>query len=121
MRDFIIWLFGEKGQLLIAGALGGVVRWLSLRECWKDGLVSIVIGGICSLYLGFLAILVLEPIIGRIVIDPVSRAGFSGFVIGIGGIAVSGLVLDAWHARSEDIRRKKRLTQLRKHRSDRDA
>ncbi len=104
MSDFLSWLVGEKGQLAVAGALGGVVRWLSLRENWRDGLISIAIGGICALYLGPMTLPLIEPLIGKIVLDPASRAGFSGFIIGIGGIAVTGVILDVWQARSREIR-----------------
>jgi hypothetical protein len=106
MHDgFWMWLFGEKGQLATAGALGGVVRWLSLREDWQSGLVSITVGAICALYLAPLAIPAIEPIIGKFVIDATARAGFSGFIIGIGGIAVSGFVIDLWKARARQIRK----------------
>ena len=93
------WWFSEKAQIAIAGAAGGVVRWLTLREDWKDGLISIVVGAICSLYLSPLALPVLEPTLGKIITNQDQVAGFSGFVIGIGGIAVAGSVLDVWKAR----------------------
>lgn len=96
--DFLAWLVGEKGQLAVAGALGGLVRWLSLRESRRDGLISVIVGAICALYLGPVAVPVIEQLIGRIVIEPASRAGLSGFIIGLGGIVATGVVLDVWHA-----------------------
>ena len=99
------WLIGEKGQLAMAGALGGVVRWLSLREDWQSGIISITVGAICALYLAPLTIPAIEPLIGKIVVDATSRAGFSGFIIGIGGIAVSGFVIDLWKARARQNRK----------------
>lgn len=108
MHDgFWAWLLGEKGQIAIAGALGGIVRWLSLREDWQSGLISIIVGAICALYLAPLAIPTIEPLIGKIVVDSASRAGFSGFLIGIGGIAVSGFVIDLWKARTRQVKREK--------------
>jgi hypothetical protein len=104
MHDgFWTWLLGDKGQLAVAGALGGVVRWLSLREDWKDGFVSIAVGAICAVYLSPLAIPLFDSVLGKIVVDQASRHGFSGFIIGIGGIAVSGLVLDIWKARRKQV------------------
>jgi len=93
------WLISDKGQLALAGALGGVVRWLSLREDWRSGLTSLTVGAICAVYLGPVAIPFIEPIVGKIVVDAASRAGLSGFIIGIGGIAVAGFVIDIWKAR----------------------
>lgn len=98
-QNFGAWLLSEKAQALVAGALGGVVRWLSLREDLRSGLISIAVGAICSLYLSPLAIPIVEPVLGKFVIDPSSRAGFSGFIMGIGGIAVAGFVIDLWKDR----------------------
>ena len=99
METLVLWIAGAKGQAVIAGALGGVVRWLSVKEGWRQGLVSVVVGAICALYLGPLAVPALEPIIGTIVVDPASQAGFSGFVLGLGGVGVVGFVLDFWRAK----------------------
>lgn len=103
MNSFLTWLIGEKGQLAIAGSLGGMVRWLTLREDWRSGLTSLLVGAICAVYLGPIAIPTLEPIVGKIVVDAASRAGLSGFLIGIGGIAVAGFVIDLWKARRQQI------------------
>ena len=98
MRDYISWLAGDKGQLAIAGALGGLVRWLTLREHWRDGLVSRVVGGICAVFLAPLALPAIEPILGKIIADEAARGTLSGFIIGIGGIVVAGFVIDIWKA-----------------------
>ena len=39
------------GEPLVAGAFGGFLKWITLRETWFDGVVSIVSGAICALYL----------------------------------------------------------------------
>lgn len=98
-QGFGAWLLNEKAQAILAGALGGVVRWLSLREDIRSGLISITVGAICALYLSPLAIPAIEPILGMLVIDPSARAGFSGFIMGIGGIAAAGFLIDLWNAR----------------------
>ena len=90
MHDFLVFLFGEKGQVAIAGAAGGLVRWLTLRDKWQDGLVSVIVGALSALYLGPLAQPLITALIGTIVIDPSSRISFSGFVIGLGGVALAG-------------------------------
>lgn len=99
MGTFFEWLFSVKGQIALAGALGGVVRWLTLRQMWREGLASILVGGICAVYLGPLASPVLDNIVGIFNVAPDARASFSGFVIGVGGIAVAGAIMDFWRAR----------------------
>lgn len=93
------WFGGDKGQLLLAGALGGVVRWLTLRSHWSDGLISIVVGAICALYVSPLALPSLIPWLGNIGVPADSVGGLSGFLIGIGGITFSGFIMDLWRAR----------------------
>lgn len=101
--DFMSWLFGEKGQLATAGALGGMVRWLALREDWQSGLVSLIVGAICAVYVAPLAVPVFDSVLGKVVPSEASRAGFAGFVVGVGGIAVAGLIMDVWKARRQQI------------------
>lgn len=36
----------DKFQLLVAGALGGVVRWMTLSDHWTDGLILMVVGAL---------------------------------------------------------------------------
>lgn len=88
------WLIGERGPSIIAGALGGVVRWITLQERWKDGVASVIVGAICALYLTPLVLPALTPVIGSFVGDEVNRTGFSGFILGLAGITVSGFVID---------------------------
>lgn len=103
MNEFFAWMLTEKAQAgiqaAVSGAMGGVVRWLSLREDWRSGLISVTVGAICSVYLGPVALPLIEPVLGKLVVDPASRAGLSGFLIGLGGIAVSGFLIDVWQAR----------------------
>lgn len=99
LHDVIAFIFGDKGQVAIAGGLGGLVRWLTLRTHWLDGLISIIVGAICALYLGPLAEPAISAMVGTFVPDPTSRASFSGFIIGLGGISVAGLVMDLWQKR----------------------
>lgn len=95
------WSFlgGDDAKVVLAGALGGVVRWMTLRDHWIDGLVAIVVGAICSLYLSPLAIPALTPVFEGLHVEPESVLGVSGFLMGIGGITASGFVLDLWRAR----------------------
>ena len=84
------WLFGEAGGAALAGALGGVVRWLSLRESWKDGVISITVGAICAVYVSPLVIQWLG------IADNPRTPQLAAFIVGIGGIGVVGLIIDMW-------------------------
>ena len=97
--DTFTWMFSEKGQVAIAGALGGLVRWVTLRDDWRSGLGAIVVGGIVSFYLGPIAIPTIEPILGKLAISPDAEKTFAGFIIGIGGVGAVGFILDIWRAR----------------------
>lgn len=92
-------LGGDKAQLLIAGALGGIVRWMTLRDHWTDGLISMVVGGLSAMYLAPLAVPSLIPVLGNVSVSPENVGPLSGFLLGIGGITVSGFFIDAWRLR----------------------
>lgn len=103
MSDWLRHAIGEVGASAIAGAAGGLVRWLTLREQWRDGIISVIVGALCSVYLGPLALPIMEPVLGRLIVQPDRLSNLSGFLVGIGGIAVSGFVLDLWNARRRQI------------------
>lgn len=100
MRDTLIdWITNERASLIVAGALGGLIRWVTLREHWQNGLISIVVGAICALYLSPLAEPLFRPFLVGLELDDSARSGFSGFVVGIGGIGIVGIVLDVIKAK----------------------
>ena len=79
-------------KTILAGALGGLVRWLTLRERWQDGLASMTVGAICAYY----AAPALHPQISTLVGSGEGGHALTGFLVGIGGIVVVGLVIDGW-------------------------
>lgn len=99
-------MWGGQASIVIAGGLGGVVRWLTLREQPRDGATSVVVGAICAHYLGPLAIPAIEPVLGKVVLSSDARESFSAFVVGIGGVTVSGLLVDVWRFRLSFLRAK---------------
>jgi hypothetical protein len=91
--SILAWLSTDPGKAVIAGGLGGVVRWLTLRHSLAEGIVTIVIGGICAMFLGPLTTPILEPTIGKIA--PVGNAaGLGAFIVGMAGVSLSGLIMD---------------------------
>ena len=91
----------DAASAILAGALGGVVRWATLRTNWKEGVVAIIVGAICAVYLGPLIEPLLEPIFGSIAPDGDAH-GLTGFICGIGGITLAGVILDVINRRKTD-------------------
>lgn len=93
-RDgFFAWLASDTGKAVIAGALGGLVRWITLRSDWREGFGALAVGAVCALYLGPIVQPLLEPTFGAIAPDG-DAAGFSSFIVGLGGIGIAGILLD---------------------------
>ncbi len=93
------WTFWADARLALAGGLGGCVSWLTRRGSKTDGAVQIVVGAISAVYLSPIAIPAMGSVFGNIVATPEELSRLSGFVIGIGGVSVSGFILDLWHRR----------------------
>lgn len=96
MNDHWGW---EIVRLALAGAFGGAVRWMTLRDSWVEGVISITLGMICAVYLNPLVLPIITPAIAGLVVEETSRASLSAFMIGVGGITVSGFVIDLWNIR----------------------
>lgn len=104
--SFIDWLTSEPGRLVLAGSLGGIVRWITTKDRWQEGLGGIIVGAICASYLGPLVVPVFASTIGKFApggdID-----GFTSFVVGVGGMSVAGFIIGVWEDWREFRKRKK--------------
>lgn len=78
----------------VAGVLGGTVRWMTLRSDWKTGMIGLAVGGISSIYLSPLVRPMLSPLLNMVTDDYNQSVGFTGFIVGLGGITITGLVMD---------------------------
>ena len=92
------WLWSEPGQAALAGAAGGIVRWITLHESHREGLFSLVVGALCAIYLGPLTDPLLDPIVAKLAPRGES-AGFASFIMGLGGISIAGFLIDLIRAR----------------------
>jgi len=91
--NFLAWLASEPGKAALAGAAGGVVRWVTLRDSWKEGVPGVIVGAVCAIYLGPLVAPLLEPVVGAIA--PGSEADyFAAFIVGLGGIGLTAGLID---------------------------
>lgn len=91
--------WANHGQLVLAGAAGGLVRWLTLKQHWVDGLISVSIGAILAIYIGPYAVGLFAQLVPFVGAPPESAIGLGGFLVGVGGIVVSGFIIDLWHLR----------------------
>lgn len=81
-------------KVVVAGALGGVVRWRALHESPIQGISSVIIGAISAIYLGPIIVPFFQLFISNFIVDPVSQQTFAGFVIGLTGTTLVGFVID---------------------------
>lgn len=91
----IAWVFGKDGQIILAGVAGGVIRWMTLRQNWREGMISLVSGGICAYYLGPVGTWIFRPVFD----DPAQQATMSGFLVGFIGLGIAGFIMDVWKRR----------------------
>ncbi len=106
MNSWNAWLLHETSQVVLSGAMGGIVRWLTLRERLSSGIVSVIVGAICAVYLGPLVQPLLAPFVQVVLTEQVSRASFTGFIVGIGGITFSGFIIDLIKAKRIEMKPK---------------
>jgi hypothetical protein len=99
-EDIFHWFGTDAGRAAIAGALGGIVRWITLRERPREAIGSLVVGSVCAIYLGPLVEPIMEPIIGKITPQGDS-SGFASFVVGLGGISIASFVIEVFRARQK--------------------
>ena len=88
------WISNDRSQSVLAGAMGGVVRWITLKSGWRDGLTSIAVGCICALYLNPVFSALVDPILGKIIESASSRTSLSSFLVGLTGVGFTGFLVD---------------------------
>jgi hypothetical protein len=115
MDDWHFPISSPAFKLIMAGAMGGVVKWLTLREDWRDGLISIVLGAVMAYYVNPLALPILEPTLGRIVVDHEAFLSLSGFIVGIGGITLSGMLIDIVRGMRRKANQQHQRVDVRRH------
>lgn len=93
LNEFFTWLGTEPGKAALAGAAGGMMRWITLRSDWREGAAALVGGTICGVYLGPLALSILQPFLSPL-LPFTSLTALAGFAAGAGGIGLTGFIID---------------------------
>lgn len=73
-------------QLVLAGALGGVIRWLTVASHWRAGIGHILAGAIMGNYLGAFAFALLRPMADLSIIQPTDAQLLGAHIAGVVGI-----------------------------------
>lgn len=95
---FFDWLASDLGKAAVAGALGGLVRWITLRDNWKEGSAAIFTGCVCAVFLSPAAEPILVPALSLATTEQAAR-DLVPFVIGLGGVGIAGFLIDFVAAR----------------------
>ena len=99
------WLAGEAGRAAIAGAAGGLYRWLMQeRRRIRDGLVAVVSGAISAQYLGPVVLAVLRLAGLRLGGEGGDLSLTAGFLAGLAGMSIAKLVVATVEAQAQKMR-----------------
>lgn len=99
------WVFGEGGKVVIAGAVGGFIRWM-MEETRRvrDGAIAVTTGGMFATYLTPVGIAMLNKWFGPLE-DSADEIKFSAaFAMGIGGMTVAKLITALFEAYARKVK-----------------
>ncbi len=93
--DPLIWLATEKGQLLIAGGAGAVVRWITLQDNWRQGIPNILVGCAVAYYATPLLDSWLHSFgnLTTVETNP-GWSGMLGFICGMAGSIIAATIME---------------------------
>lgn len=100
--DFLTMIAQQPGTpLIVAGALGGVARWLFVilidkKMAISQGLGTIVLGAILGYYVSPNFEGLTNLMFSSFTADPSRLPSFSAFATGVGGVGVVGFIIDWW-------------------------
>lgn len=84
-----------------AGFFGAIAYWITNKKNPRDGVMCLIVGVISAIYLGPLIEPVLRQFTGP---DSELPATLAGFVCGMSGISLNGLIVDLVHGRARMLR-----------------
>ncbi|SEP27621.1 hypothetical protein SAMN04490248_1691 [Salinihabitans flavidus] len=100
----VTWLTGEAGRALIAGAAGGLYRWLMQeRRRLRDGVVAVLSGAVAAQYLGPV-VLALLRMAGLKLTEGPELYLTSGFLAGLAGMSLAKLMVALMEAQAARLR-----------------
>lgn len=79
--------------VIASGVAGGLARWITLSLSLREGLLALVIGAICAVYLGPIMLPAVRYFYSTIDL-PSDPGDLAGFLAGVGGASIIGGILD---------------------------
>lgn len=102
---FLTWAVGEGGRVVIAGAAGGLMRWImDEKRRIRDGAVAIIAGAIFAKYFTPVGLVLLDKWFGPLTSDIDQIRDSAAFAMGIGGMTVGKLIMAMFEKYSEKMK-----------------
>ncbi|MBU2960481.1 hypothetical protein KO516_06565 [Citreicella sp. C3M06] len=93
---WLTWLTGAAGQVAIAGAAGGAVRWwMNERRRIASGIGSVITGAIFAQYFAPITLAIMNRYIGPLGDGAYATAAFAA---GLGGMSIAKIIIAAVEA-----------------------
>ncbi|MBU2961971.1 hypothetical protein KO516_14365 [Citreicella sp. C3M06] len=93
---WLTWLSGAAGQVAIAGAAGGAVRWwMEARRRIASGIGSVITGAIFAQYFAPITLAIMNRYIGPLGDGAYATAAFAA---GLGGMSIAKIIIAAVEA-----------------------
>lgn len=88
------WLLGEGGRVVIAGAAGGLMRWImEEKRRLRDGIVAVITGAIFAKYGTPIGLALLDNWFGPLNSANDQIRDSAAFAMGIGGMTFGKLIM----------------------------
>lgn len=87
--DIPMWL-----QLVMAGGLGGVIRWWSMASSWRAGPGHVLAGAIAGTYLNGMVFALLRPLADLSIIQAADAQLLGAHIAGVVGINIYTIPTD---------------------------
>lgn len=89
------------GVPLVAGALGGAIRWVHLKEGWLQGIGSVLTGSLVGNFFWAMASRWLDGLAEASQMDPAAARGAGAFFVGLVAVWVVQYVIDFGRRKTE--------------------
>lgn len=92
------------GPMVLAGALGGVIRWWSAKDGWRVGLGNVVAGAITGTYLGPAFFLAIKPVADLTGMETADARLLGAHLSGVLGVTLYAFFADLVTARTAALK-----------------